>query len=152
MKRLFIFILFITGVAHAQLPVGTTRTSVVTDGSGNIINTPLAFSNQFNIYVSATNRFEPVIIQQFTNTITIVTNIYPLSVSRGGTGQPTTQLTGSWTNTINFRTSGTNDANAFSLNGILGRTGSISNMSASAGVTNVMVFTNGFLHNFFTIP
>lgn len=121
-----------------------------------LTNTIFSITNASPIANTVTNVRTAVPWLSVTNaggkSFSIITNTTPVSIPNGGTSTNTTMLVGSWTNTINFRTSGTNDANAFSLNGFVGATGTISNLSATAGVTNVMVFTNGFLHNRFTIP
>jgi len=151
MKRtIFGIILIASALAYAQLPVGATRKTVTTDENGNVINTPLAYSNQFKVYVSATNQFEPIIVQQFTNTIYGVTNRI-IGVPFGGTGNGTTLLSGFWTNSINFRVNGTNSANAYSVHGQLGFSGNVTNMVAT-GLSNVVYYSDGIVTNRTTIP
>lgn len=147
---LFIFTLLLD--ADAQLAVGTVRKTVTTDTNGWVINNPIGFSNQVSMVVAATNNNQLVRYQELTNTVTAITNIYPLATTRGGTGAQTTQLPGNWTNTINFTVGGTNNANAYRVQGVLGFTGSISNLGATVGTTNVDVYATGILTNKFTIP
>jgi hypothetical protein len=155
MKKLFIFLLFVhllIQLSHAQLAVGTVRKSVITDTNGNVINNPLIFSNQVSVLVNATSQFQVVNFGQFTNTVTATTNIYPLAVSKGGTSTTTTQLPGSWTNTVNFTIGGTSSANAYRVHGTLGFSGSVTNLGPSLGSSNVVVFSDGIVTNKFTIP
>lgn len=46
MKKLSLLFLLIPVLLMAQLPVGTERKTVITDTNGNVISTPLVFSNQ----------------------------------------------------------------------------------------------------------
>lgn len=149
-KTLTTILVLSTLLVYGQLPVGTTRNSVVTDASGNVINTPITYSNQVSMVVTATTPLHIVNFGQFTNTVTSITNIYPLAISKGGNGVATTQLPGSWTNSINFTTSGTNGANAFSIQGQLGFTGVVTNNGS--GSTNITSYLLGIVTNNIRTP
>lgn len=140
---LFFILLSITAL-FAQLPVGTTRTTVTTDASGNILNTPLILSNQVTMTVAATTANQLVRFNELTNSIAGSTNVV-IPVRLGGTGVATTQLAGSWTNTINFRVNGTNDSNAYRIQGQLGFTGVVTNNGN--GSTNFTAYLLGIVTN-----
>lgn len=148
---LFLIMSLITfGTLLAQLPVGTVRKSTGTDPSGYIVNNPLIYSNQFTVIYPATNANQIVRFAEFTNSVYNATNtVTPLKL--GGTGVATTQLVGSWTNTINYTVGGTNQANAYQVKGQLGFTGVITNM-AGTGVSNVTSYCDGIVTNSFLIP
>ena len=52
MKKTILLFLFIAGPVFAQLPLGTVRNPVYSDNSGNVLSTPLTFSN--NVTQAAT--------------------------------------------------------------------------------------------------
>lgn len=58
----------------AVIPVGTGRIAVMTDASGNVINTPLTFSNQVACTVAATQDLQLVRFGEFTNATQRITN------------------------------------------------------------------------------
>lgn len=181
-KKFILFTLFILIFAsclfaQTNLAVGTIRKPIMTDASGNVVSTNIVISNQWVmvpvptasnhiarimdvtntpvVSLALTNGFSRVPWLSITNavrTFNIITNTTFIPISNGGTSTNTTLLTGSWTNTINFTTSGTNNANAFSVKGILGFTGSITNLGPGVGSSNVSVYTTGILTNKFTIP
>ena len=169
MKYAILIILCLAIAVSAQLPVGTTRTSIVTDGSGNVINNPVAFSNQVTMYIAATNVNQLVRFQELTNSLYAVTNqsilIQAVTNTTSTVGflnlntsakiatlsNPNTLLPGSWTNAINFTVGGTNNANAYAVKGQLGRTGQFTNMVGS-GLSNVFYYSEGILTNVTLIP
>jgi hypothetical protein len=150
MKKLLLLFILLPFLVIAQLPIGTTRQTVTADGNGNIISTPLAYSNQFHVYVTSSNVAEVVVFQQLTNSLFQATNQIA-KVKFGGTGNNTTLLTGSWTNSINFTSTGTNSANAYSVHGILGFSGNVTNM-VGTGLTNVTCYSDGIVTNRIVIP
>lgn len=206
MKTLLIFLLAFTSVVMAQ----TTTKPVYTDASGNVLSSPIVWSNNFQVIQAPTNANHAVRFVDLTNS----TSVYPIPISKGGTGTNTTQLTGSWTNTLAFTASnlnltvplsignggsgtnttqltgnytntgtltilgnavnpasggtlsnaasayvtvnitigGTNRAEAFQIGSILGKTFTQTNLSAVAGVSNVIGVTLGIVTTNFTIP
>lgn len=183
MKKYLILFLFPI-ICYGQLTNGTIRKSVMTDQNGSVISSPLSFSNQVAMLVTATSQYQVVNFSQFTNSIftatnavgstssltnvnsnipwititnavrvsNLSTNSTPIPIANGGIGTNSTVLIGSWTNTVNHRVNGTNDANAYMVKGILGFNGSITNLGPGTGSSNVMVYTTGILTNKFTIP
>lgn len=151
MKKLLLPLMLLIPIwVYGQAAVGTVRKSMTTDVNGNVLNSPVAYSNQFHIYVTSSNVAEVVVFQQLTNSIFIVTNEVK-QINFGGTGSSTTQLTGSWTNTINFRVNGTNSANAYSVHGQLGFSGNVTNM-VGTGLSNIVFYSDGIVTNRTTIP
>lgn len=127
--------------------IGDTFQAIMADTSGNIRTTPLTFSNQVNMTVSATNAGNLVRYGDYTNSSISIITSGKLPIANGGTATNTTLLTGSWTNSVNFRVNGTNSAIAYSAGGIVGFSGSITNSIGT--VTNVMTFGGGILTNLF---
>ena len=72
---MWIWLATVAVVLTGQLAVGTVRVGVMTDSSGNIINTPLTFSNQASMAVAASNGTELVRFREFTNGIAGVSNV-----------------------------------------------------------------------------
>lgn len=98
--KYFIFLILVQA-SFAQLPIGSQRNPIYTDntGAGNVLNTPLNFSNQFTIIPAPTTSLQVVRYADLTNTASF---IFPISIAKGGTGTNTTVLTGSWTNAGTF--------------------------------------------------
>lgn len=152
MKKFIISLLLcVPFLVQAQLPVGTIRRSVVTDTNGWFINNPIGFSNQVSMVVAPTNNNQLIRFQELTNSLFSATNsIRPIAT--GGTSTNTTRLVGSWTNSLNFTVSGTNNANAYAVKGQLGFSGSVTNLGPGLGSSNVMFFCDGIVTNKTTIP
>lgn len=83
MKKTLIGLFIGLGAVLLMGGVGDVFKSVMTDPSGNVINTPLTFSNQVSMTVAATNINQLVRYQEFTNTISgainnATTNYFPV--------------------------------------------------------------------------
>lgn len=85
------------------------------------------------------------------NTNITINIVSPVTIATGGTGQSTTLLSGSWTNSINFVITGTNSANAYSVHGQLGFSGNVTNMVGS-GLSNIVFYSDGIVTNRTVIP
>jgi hypothetical protein len=169
--------------------IGDVFKAVMVDISGNVVTTPLTFSNQVNMtvaptnignlvrYVDLTNSSASFITSgkvaianggtgtnitflngSYTNKLQFVTSnlvvIAPIPLISGGLGTNVTALVGSWTNSVNFRANGTNDANAYSVKGVLGFTAIVTNwpLTVTGGIfSNRLYYSNGILTNM-TIP
>lgn len=77
--------------------VGDTYRSVMVDSGGLIQNDPISKTNNISIYTAPSSAFHLIRYADMTNTV-----LFPLPVSRGGTGTNTTMLPGNWTNSLNF--------------------------------------------------
>lgn len=65
--RIIIPLLLFSVFCMAQLPIGTVRKPVYTDNGGNVLSTPITFSNQVSMTVAASNNNDLVRYKEFTN-------------------------------------------------------------------------------------
>lgn len=151
MKKILITISMVFAAVLLMAAVGDTLISVMTDSSGNVVSTPLVFSNQVNMVPVATNGGQLIRYANYTNSSASIITSDKIAIVNGGTGTNVTQLTGTWTNTVNFQVNGTNNATQYRVGGVLGFSGSVTNTfgGSSPTVTNIMVYGGGVLTNVF---
>lgn len=86
---LLILFLMMIGVGYCQLPIGTQRNPVTTDASGNVVTTPITFTNAVSSTVTPTSGTHLARYQDITNAPIVssaVTNITgDTSILVGGT-------------------------------------------------------------------
>ncbi|MEM4247649.1 MAG: hypothetical protein QXH80_00075 [Candidatus Nanoarchaeia archaeon] len=129
MRKIFLSIFALIGiiaVCEAQLPVGTVRKSVMTDESGNVVSTPLQFSNQVTMIASPTNPLHLLRYQDMTNYSSVLNAITNITAVAPIYSTGTSSITLTWSNDLGYVT-------ATITNGILS-----SAQSYADGATNAL--------------
>ncbi len=130
---------------------GDVRNTVVTDGSGNVITTPLVFSNQVTMAIVASSPQHMMRYGEATNMLAGATNAAVTSSVQKTGGTMTGALIVS--NTVNVSltlTSTTNNSAVYRVAGVTGLSMTLTNVIGTT--TNFAVFGSGIMTNFYVSP